>query len=92
MNWFKAKVFIQGEVQVENKTYIFRHCIQDEQNSKMMYGKLATLDQALKMEKRVRRKTQKFYKSRVESNKAVMDMGKNDKTAKGKEVFLNTKV
>jgi len=43
LNWFKAKVIIQGEVQVENKAYIFRHCIQDEQNSKMMYGKLACL-------------------------------------------------
>lgn len=57
---------------------------QDEQNRKMLCSKLTTLEQELKMEKRVRRKTQKFYKSRVEASRGAMDFGKNDKTAKGK--------
>ncbi|KAH3790012.1 hypothetical protein DPMN_168206, partial [Dreissena polymorpha] len=55
----------------------------DEQNSAMLTSRLSELDQQLKMEKRMRKKTQKFYKGRIEVNKMLIETSKNDKAAKG---------
>jgi hypothetical protein len=48
-------------------------------------SKLAALSQEIKMEKRSRKRTQKFYKSLVDTNKnSTFEVSKNDKTVKGK--------
>ncbi|WAR21994.1 KNDC1-like protein [Mya arenaria] len=60
----------------------FMHEI-DEQDGKMLQQRLGTLEQQLKMERRMRKKTQKFYKGRIEANKTLLEMNKTDKTAKG---------
>lgn len=66
-------------------TSMFFCRLQDEQNSKMLLTKLSALSQEIKMEKRSRRRTQKFYKSLVDSSKNnVFEVAKNDKAAKGK--------
>ena len=60
--------------------------LQDEQNERLLCDRLATLEQQLKMERRMRRKTQKFYKGRVEATKSLVHVNKHDKTAKGSTI------
>ncbi|XP_053407466.1 kinase non-catalytic C-lobe domain-containing protein 1-like isoform X3 [Mercenaria mercenaria] len=61
----------------------------DEQNHKMLLSKLSALSQEIKMEKRSRKRTQKFYKSLVDTNKnSTFEVSKNDKAMKAEKTQL----